>query len=131
MKIVKLNQTQKFQNSATCTAFEYPSDDKDINGAVITLNGRYPEKGYAMNEVCKELVYVVEGTGQLTVGDETQTLQQGDLALLLPGEKYFFEGELTMFMPCSPAWYPEQHKSLIHRSHPALDSAANFSRYAF
>ena len=86
--------------------------DKDINGAVIKLNGRYPEKGQVTNEVCKELVFVVEGTGRLVVGNDIQEIQQGDLALLLPGDKYYFEGQLTMFMPCSPAWYPGQHKKI-------------------
>ncbi len=62
MKIVKAIHANKFKNSETCTAFEYPLGDKDINGAVIKLNGRYPEKGYVMNEVCKELVFVVEGS---------------------------------------------------------------------
>lgn len=110
MKIVRANQAQEFKNSEACTAIEYPLGDKDINGAVIRLNGRYPEKGYVTNEVCKELVYVIEGSGRLVAGDEEQEIRQSDLALLLPGEKYYFEGRLTMFMPCSPAWYPEQHK---------------------
>jgi mannose-6-phosphate isomerase-like protein (cupin superfamily) len=110
MKLVKSSQTQEFKNSDACTAFEYPLGDKDINGAVIKLDGRYPEDGYVINEVCKEIAFVVDGSGQLTVGDETQELHKGDLALLLPGEKYYFEGQLTMFMPCSPAWYAEQHK---------------------
>jgi len=112
MKIVRANQTKEFKNSEACTAIEYPLGDKDINGAVIKLNGRYPEKGQVTNEVCKELVFVVEGTGRLVVGNDIQEIQQGDLALLLPGDKYYFEGQLTMFMPCSPAWYPGQHKKI-------------------
>ena len=113
MKLVRANQTQEFKNSGSCTAFEYPLGDKDINGAVIKLDGRYPETGYAMNKICKELVYVVEGRGTLTVGDATPTqLAKGDAALLLPNEKYYFEGQLTMFMSCHPAWYPEQHEHI-------------------
>jgi hypothetical protein len=34
----------------------------------------------------------------------------GDLVLIEPGEKYFWEGNMDLFIPCSPAWYPEQHK---------------------
>lgn len=109
MKIVTTSQTQEFKNSEACTAFEYPLGDKDINGAVIKLHGRYPESGYVVNKVCKEIAYVVEGQGLLGTPDAKHTLHKGDLALLLPGEKYYFEGELVMFMPCSPAWYPEQH----------------------
>ena len=110
MKVIRANQAKEFKNSETCTAIEYPMGDRDINGAVIKLNGRYPEKGYVTNEIYKELAYVIEGSGRLIAGNEIQEIEQGDLALLLPGEKYYFEGRLTMFMPCSPAWYPEQHR---------------------
>jgi hypothetical protein len=110
MKIVRSNQTQEFKNSEACVSFEYPLDDKDINGAVIKLNGRYPEKGYVTNKVCKELVYVIEGSGTLATTDSMHQLEQGDVALLMPGDKYYFEGRLVMFMPCHPAWYPEQHE---------------------
>lgn len=112
MKIVTVDQTQKFKNSDNCEAVEYPLGDKDINGAVIKLSGRYPEKGYVTNKVCKELVYVVEGEGLVITSRESQKLKRGDLALIHPGEKYYFEGKLTMFMPCSPAWYPEQHEQV-------------------
>lgn len=74
--------------------------------------GRYPEKSYVVNEVCKELVYVIKGSGKLVAGNEVEKINQGDVVLLLPGEKYYFEAQLTMFMPCSPAWYPEQHKQI-------------------
>ncbi len=39
MKFISKNQTKTFKNSDTCTAIEYPLGDKDINGAVIELNG--------------------------------------------------------------------------------------------
>jgi len=112
MKVVHKNQAVEFKNSETCTALEYSLGDKDINGAVITLSGRYPESGYVVNEVCKELVFVVRGQGKLTVEGKQFELFDGDQALILPGEKYFFEGDLEMFMPCIPAWYPEQHKEV-------------------
>gem|GEM_PF-2374449 len=28
------------------------------------------------------------------------------------GERYFWDGQMTMFVPCTPAWYPEQHKEV-------------------
>lgn len=109
MKVVTKRQTQEHKNSDACVALEYPLGDDDINGAVIKLNGRYPDAGYVMNEVCKELVYIIKGSGKLVTNHEEQKLEPDDLVLLIPGEKYFFEGNLEMFMPCSPAWYPEQH----------------------
>ncbi|MBN2585211.1 cupin domain-containing protein [Patescibacteria group bacterium] len=112
MKIILKGQTKTFKNSATCTAIEYPMGDKDINGAIIELNGRYPDTGWVVNEVCKELVYVIEGAGTLTVEGEEIQLAEGDLALIEPGEKYFFDGHFKLFAPCTPAWYSSQHKTV-------------------
>lgn len=112
MKVIHKNQTKTFKNSQVCTAIEYPLRDKDINGAVVELNGRYPNKGRVVNLKCKELAYVVKGEGKLVVEGKEIALQEGDLALIEPGEKYYWEGSMTMFMPCTPAWYPEQHKEV-------------------
>lgn len=112
MKIVHKNQTKEFKNSELCTAIEYPLGDKDINGAVVELNGRYPDKGKVVNLKCKELAFVIRGSARLFVGSEEVTLQEGDLVLIEPGEKYFWEGNMTMFVPSAPAWYPEQHKEV-------------------
>ena len=112
MKIIHKEGTKQFKNSDACTATEYPIGDKDINGAVVDLNGRYPDKGRVVNLKCKELAYVIEGTGKVVVENEEVKLQKGDLVLIEAGERYFFEGDLKMFVPCVPAWYPEQHKEV-------------------
>src|SRR4030042_3009590 len=112
MKVVERSQTKEFKNSEVCTAIEYPLGDKDINGAVIELNGRYPDSGRAVNAKCKEMAYVINGSGRVVVEDEEIQLNQGDLILIDAGERYFWEGNMTLFMPCTPAWYPEQHKQV-------------------
>lgn len=113
MKYIAKAQAQKFTNSPTCTVYEYAFGDADINGALGIVNGRYPERDWIMNEKCKELVYVVSGEGSLHTRSASQQLMAGDSVLIAPGEAYYFEGkDLSIFMPCTPAWYPEQHKVL-------------------
>ena len=112
MKIIYKNQTKTFKNSDVCTAIEYPLGDDDINGAIIKLSGRYPDKGRVVNLKCKELAYIIEGSGRAVVEEKEVKLNKGDLVLIEPGEKYFWEGNLIMFVPCTPAWYPEQHKEV-------------------
>lgn len=112
MKVVYKNQTKKFKNSGVCTAIEYPMDDKDINGAVVKLKGRYPDKGRVVNEKCKELAYIIKGSGGVFVEGKEIKLKKGDLILIEPGEKYYWKGKITMFVPCTPAWNPEQHKEI-------------------
>jgi mannose-6-phosphate isomerase-like protein (cupin superfamily) len=86
--------------------------DKDINVAYVEIRGRYPDKGRVTNEVCKEMAYITEGKGKIVVEGEEIELNELDLILLEPGERYYWEGNLKMVVPCTPAWYPEQHKEV-------------------
>lgn len=110
MKLVKLEQAQEFSNSDRCKGIEYPLNDKDINFSIATITGRYPEKGYCANEKCKELIYIMEGKGTLNKKDEIIEFSKGDVILIDKGEVYYWDGQCTIVMPCTPAWYPEQHK---------------------
>lgn len=112
MKFIGKDQTKTFKNSDACTAIEYPMGDKDINGAVIELAGRYPGKGRAMNLECKEMAYVIKGSGKVTVEGKEIKFNEGDLILIEAGEKFFWEGVAQIFMPCTPAWHPGQYKEV-------------------
>ena len=109
MKIIHKEQKEKVSNSENCIVFEYPMGDKDINGAVVELTGRYPDKGRVVNQKCKELGYIIKGSGKIVIDDQEVLLLEGDLVLIEPGEKFFWDGDLVMFVPCTPAWYSEQH----------------------
>ncbi len=63
-----------------------------------------------MNEECKELIYVIDGRGTLNKENETIKFKKGDAILINKGEKYYWDALCTIVMPCTPAWYPEQHK---------------------
>src|SRR4030042_3774535 len=112
MKIVRKSQTKKLKNSKLCTATEYPLGEKDINGAVIELKGRYPDKGRVVNLRCKELAYIIKGYGFVVVEGKKVNFKAGDLIYIGLGEKYYWDGHCTMFVPCAPAWYPKQHKEV-------------------
>jgi len=112
MKIIHKDQAEKVSNNENCIVFEYPLGDKDINGAVVELKGRYPEKGRVVNLKCKELGYIIKGSGKIVIEDKEVLLHEGDLVLVEPGEKFFWDGNLVMFVPCTPAWYYEQHKEV-------------------
>lgn len=110
MKITRETEAIKFENSSICKGIEYPFGDKDINFAIAIINGRYPQKGYCTNEECKELVYVLEGKGKLNKIDEIIEFKKGDTILIDKKEIYYWDGKFKIAMPCTPAWYPEQHK---------------------
>ncbi|UCD04235.1 MAG: cupin domain-containing protein [Candidatus Woesearchaeota archaeon] len=110
--IVKKNSRIEHENSKKCIAYEYPMGDKDINVALIKINGRYPNEGEVTNEVVKELSFVAKGFGKVVIDKKEYTLEEGDAILILPKQKYFFEGDLELVISCNPAWYPEQHKQV-------------------
>lgn len=112
---ISKEKSKKYENSETCTVFEYPFDDKDINMAFAEIKGRYPERGFVVNEVVKEMVFVVQGGGWITVENEKYKVGPGDCVMMLPRQKFFYEGGMKLVVCCSPAWYPEQYK-LINKS---------------
>lgn len=112
MKVIFKNQTEKFKNNDFCVATEYPLGDKDIDGSMVELSGRYPKKGRVVNLKSRELVFVIDGFGKIVVEGKEVNLQQGDLVLIEAEEKYFWDGKMTMFISCTPAWNSAQHKEV-------------------
>jgi mannose-6-phosphate isomerase-like protein (cupin superfamily) len=111
MKHVKAADGKRFQNSMNCIAIEYLFEgEEDINNAVIELNGRYPDKGLSLNEVCKEVIYVIEGNGIIGDSINTFNLTKDDMVQIESGEQYYLEGKMKLLISSAPAWYPEQYK---------------------
>lgn len=113
MNFLPKNKVQTHKNSERCIAHEYHLGDVDINGAVVELFGRYPAQGRVTNTICKELVYIISGSGKIVVEGKEIKLQQGDQILILPKEKYYWEGTMMLFIACTPSWHSEHHKKVI------------------
>lgn len=109
MEIVNFENSKKFEHK-TATIFEYNTKDKDINFCFCNINGRYPIKGYAINKHCKELAFVISGNGTINVNQKNYNLNQNDVVLINKGEKFFWQGKLTLALPCSPAWNTSQYE---------------------
>ena len=113
MKVIKYNDAIPGSNSDKCKTLEYSFGDKDIDLGVATVTGRYPEKGYCVNLLSKELIYVIEGSGTLNFQDKKIDFSKGDSILIDTNEKYFWESEYCVVaMACTPAWSAEQYKTI-------------------
>jgi mannose-6-phosphate isomerase-like protein (cupin superfamily) len=114
MEFISKTQSAYFTNGPTCTGYGFSFSDKGMDIAIVTVNGKYPEKGYVLNEISREIAYILKGGGKLVMGDGAiKDVQPGDALIILPGEKYRWEGDnLEMLMPCSPAFDPAQHKQV-------------------
>ena len=110
MRIIRKEAAEIGSNSDKCKTIEYSFGDKDIDLGLATITGRYPEAGYCMNIISKELIYVLKGSGKLCFEDETISFNEGDAILIENNKKYYWNTEYCeVSMSCTPAWNPEQH----------------------
>ncbi|HSW86195.1 MAG TPA: effector binding domain-containing protein [Rhabdochlamydiaceae bacterium] len=113
MEYVKKQDAIKHENSPNCIVYEYPMANSDMNIAVAEITHRYPDQGYSINHKCTEMAYVLKGSGKLVTETQAINLSVGDAVLIPQDEKYYWEGNLTVVLPCAPAWYPEQHETIV------------------
>ena len=111
MKIIRNNEAIEGSNSNCCKTFEYSFDDNDIDLGLAVITGRYPESGYCVNLVSKELIYILDGSGKLCFENEKVDFQKGDAILINNNEKYYWDTNYCkVSMSCTPSWNDEQHK---------------------
>ncbi len=111
MQIIKSNDAIKGANSDKCKTVEYSFNDKDIDLGTAIITGRYPEFGYCVNTISKELIYVLNGSGKLCFENESVEFAKGDSILINPNEKYYWDTEYcAVSMACTPAWSEKQYK---------------------
>jgi mannose-6-phosphate isomerase-like protein (cupin superfamily) len=110
MEYVKKQDALKHENSPNCTVYEYPTKSSEMNIAVAEITHRYPDQGYAVNNVCNEMGYILQGCGKLVTEVKAVFLYPGDVVSIPRGERFYWEGTMTIILPCTPAWYPEQHE---------------------
>ncbi len=109
MNIIPSSESKKIQATPTTTIWEFTMDDKSLSSAVSQINGRYPEQGFAINEICKEIAFVVSGSGHVITPHQARPINIGDLIFLDKRESFAWEGSLTLFMATTPKFDPKQH----------------------
>ena len=112
MKIISKEQRVLRKNSEVCFVTEYEVGDPDIDFASVTITGRYPGEGRITNTQSKEIVYIHEGHGSVEVDGKLYSLKAGDVVLIEAGEKFYWNGNMTLFISCYPAFTVEQHKQI-------------------
>ena len=120
MKLCQQKNTVEHQNSDHCVVSEYPLDASSINMATAKITGRYPKIGYATNHKVHEMAYIQAGQGSLTVNNQTTLLEKGDVILVEPGDQFYWDGNLTLIIACTPAFTPEQHEVVQDKMSTAL-----------
>ena len=102
---------QPFRNSETCEGVAYSTERATQDISTIKISGRYPEEGWAMNEVSDEMVLVSRGRGKLIRKDEVVLeLEQGNGVFVEAGTWFAWEGDMTLTMSCSPSFNSDQYR---------------------
>ncbi len=111
--IIKNNQANEKTNSKSCVVREYPFKSKLLGIATALINGRYPDKGKAINYECEETYYVISGKAKLYHQDGEHILEKGDAFFFEKGKWYWLEAnDLEVVVSTSPAWFPEQNENI-------------------
>ena len=110
MKISLKHQAIEKMNSVACSVTEHRLNDEMLDIAIAKISGRYPDARRVVNQQCSELAYVFEGEGKIVVNNEEHSLSAGDAVLIEAGEKYYWEGNMKLFLSCRPAWNKDQHR---------------------
>ena len=112
MEIIRREESRRFEHGTACTAHEYATKETSLNIARIEVRGRFPSIGTMRNTKVKEIVYVEQGEGTVTINNVITSIQQGDVILYVENEEVFWEGELILIIACTPAWTPAQHEMI-------------------
>lgn len=110
MEHVSHESAEKHINSPNCTVYEYPMKNAEMNIGVAQIRRRYPDEGYAVNHKCSEMGYILKGSGKLVTDIGQVNLSVGDVVYIPYGEKFYWEGNMTIILSATPAWYPQQHE---------------------
>ena len=86
--------------------------EEALSGAHASINGRYPKTGFAVNQISKELVYIVKGTGKIVTKTLILHFKEGDSIFIDSGEVFYWKGNFEMYMVTTPKFDPKQHKIL-------------------
>ncbi len=110
---MKLDGTP-FTNSDTCKGVSFGVSGAPLDIARIEISGRYPEQGWATNEVSTEMVVVNSGEGQLLLKEGGSiAISVGDSVTVAPNQWFAWKGSMELTMSCAPAFDPAQYKVVV------------------
>ena len=109
MQIVKQKKSHVVDAARGVTIYEYVMSEHALSGSTATIDGRYPEVGYATNIISKEIAYVLDGEGIIGTNGKETHIEIGDCIFIDANEKFYWNGAMILFIVCTPAFKPEQH----------------------
>ncbi|MBT5021440.1 hypothetical protein HOK51_00515 [Candidatus Woesearchaeota archaeon] len=110
--LITTSNLEKKTNSTSCVVEEYKFNKKNASLAKATIKGRYPEKGFAVNDECDMIYYALSGTCEIHYKDNIYKISKGDACLIEKKNMYWVEGTIELLIFNSPAWHINQYRQL-------------------
>lgn len=110
MDILRFEDCERYRKNEACELYEYSSIGSEFDLAVVKISGRYPDRGYCVNSMCKEVIYIIEGKGSIYEGAVEHRFKKGDAIVIASGERFRWEADCVATISCSPPWSSEQYK---------------------
>jgi len=102
---------QEFEIPGGTKGYLYPAHPQgEQQIAMVEMDGVYPEKGYSINSVCTETIFLLEGQLTVEVDGQDYNLRPNDMIMILPGQKYKVTGKGKSIDLISPSWDKNQNK---------------------
>lgn len=100
---------QKIQASQYGWIWDYPMPSQDVGISYQEYNGKAPDRGWWRNKTCWESYFVVSGTATVYVDAEIHEVKNGDVIVVLPGQKTRLEArDLKIITITKPNWTADQ-----------------------
>lgn len=93
----------------SCMVTELGSSSSQ-DAAVASINGRYPETGFALNRESSMVIRVIRGMGDIATKDSTENLRAGDVVFIDADTPYRYEGHFEVMIVSTPPWSAGQYE---------------------
>jgi len=112
--LIKKLASKKFSIAGGTEGLLYPSSpDEDFTVAQVTMDGKYPQKGYSINDISKETLFMLDGCFEVGIEKEKFILKKGDMLIIFPNKKYCIKGKGTAIDIITPAWEKNKNKIVV------------------
>jgi|SRR3989338_3188938 len=107
--LVKKKDSVKEIGTKECSVWDYRLPEKDLGISVQKITSRFPKTGWSRNSVCKEVCFILSGSGIVCVENKAHKVSRGDVVVINPGEKSYAKAKsMEILVVTSPDWYPDQ-----------------------
>ncbi len=105
-------QADRAKEGFSAVDIELPTEA--ANAAEISLTGRYPESGFALNKKSEMIVRILEGSATFQCEGEEVRLPEGSTVLVQTDRPYCWipQDYVKLYVISTPPWTPDQHENV-------------------